>query len=68
MKRCIVLVATLLTGFDAMAQNYVEQWGPNIGKALPVLEAPDQSGKLQTLDSLTGRAGLLLFLNRSTDW
>jgi hypothetical protein len=35
---------------------------------LPVLEAPDQTGTVRTLDDLAGDHGLLLFLNRSADW
>lgn len=61
-----------LTGLSAVAafaaDDYSGNWGPATGSQLPVLEAYDQEGQLQTLDSLTGDQGLLLFLNRSADW
>ena len=65
------IVATLvsLAGLSsAMADEYSAAWGPEIGSELPVLEAPDQSGEIRTLDNLAGEQGLLLFLNRSADW
>lgn len=43
-------------------------WGPPEGQPLPLLEAPDQLGRLQSFDTLKGRRGMLLFMNRSTDW
>ena len=68
-----VLKATLLvpvvTLFGAFANaEYNDDWGPEAGSALPVLEAPDQDGQIRTLDSLSGNQGLLLFLHRSADW
>jgi hypothetical protein len=61
-----------LTGLSAVlafaADEYSENWGPATGSQLPVLEAYDQAGRLQTLESLSGDQGLLLFLNRSADW
>ncbi len=60
-----------LTGLSAMvalADDYSDDWGPAIGTRLPVLEAPDQTGRVRTLDDLSGEQGLLLFLNRSADW
>jgi hypothetical protein len=59
----------LLALFGAAANaDYAEDWGPEVGSAIPLLEAFDQDGELRTLDSLTGNQGLLLFLNRSADW
>lgn len=52
----------------ALADDYSDSWGPAIGSTLPMLEAPDQSGDMRTLDDLSGKRGLLLFLNRSADW
>ena len=48
--------------------SYAAGWGPPIGSVLPVLDAPDQAGQTQTLASLSGDQGMLLFLNRSADW
>lgn len=60
-----------LAGLSAavvFADEYSDGWGPATGSQLPVLEAYDQAGQLQTLASLSGDQGLLLFLNRSADW
>lgn len=48
--------------------SYAEVWGPTIGAPIPLLDAPDQRGDQQTLASLSGDQGMLLFLNRSADW
>ena len=50
------------------ADDYAGSWGPEVGVHLPVLAAKDQAGMPQTLSSLTGQQGLLLFMNRSADW
>ncbi len=42
-------------------------WGPAIGSKVE-LRAQDDSGRERTLADLSGRQGLLLFLNRSADW
>ena len=52
----------------ASASDYVDAWGPAVGKALPLLEAYDHAGQLRTLENLAGDRGLLLSLNRSADW
>ena len=64
----VVLLLTTLTNSDAMADNYTEQWGPPVGEPVPVLEAYDHAGTLRTFANLTGARGLLLFMNRSSDW
>lgn len=38
------------------------------GTRLPVIEEPDQSGIITTLDSLKGPKGTLLVVFRSADW
>jgi hypothetical protein len=63
------LLVPVVTLFGAFANaEYSDDWGPEAGSALPVLEAPDQNGQIRTLDNLSGNQGLLLFLNRSADW
>lgn len=52
----------------SQAVAYVDVWGPAVGSSLPMLEAPDQEGRMRTLEDLTGNRGLLLFLIRSADW
>ena len=63
----LVALATCLAG-AAAAQEDVDDWGPAVGTPIPRLEAYDQSGALRRLGDLTGERGLLLFMNRSTDW
>ena len=67
------LGATLLLPLLALVSaagnaDYADDWGPDVGSTIPVLEAVDQDGELRTLNNLTGSQGLLLFLNRSADW
>ncbi len=50
------------------AADYVDVWGPPLDSHLPLLEAVDQHGQPQNLESLAGDQGLLLFLVRSADW
>ncbi len=52
----------------SLAQDFV--WAPDYpeGSMIPVLEAPDQNGNVQTLASLSGDKGLMLFFSRSFDW
>jgi len=59
---------TGLTAGIAVAEEYSQSWGPEVGTELPLLEAYDQAGQLRTLENLSGEQGLLLFLNRSADW
>ena len=65
-KYLLLLAASI--GAYAMADEYSERWGPNVGEVLPVLQAYDQAGRLRTLENLVGERGLLLSLNRSADW
>lgn len=63
-----LLIATVCGNSAAIAEDYSDQWGPEIGSQLPVLEAYDQTGVLRNLDNLSGDHGLLLIMNRSADW
>ncbi len=47
---------------------YAQQWGPDVGTPLPMLDALDQEGQRRQFADLAGEHGLLLFFNRSTDW
>lgn len=66
----IVIAATLClaTAVDAAAAEYSAAWGPEVGSRIPVLEAPDQTGRVRRLEDLSGEQGLLLLLSRSADW
>jgi hypothetical protein len=51
--------------FDANANL---KTGPAVGEKIPVFRAVDQTGTIQSFDSLKGPEGLVLFFNRSVDW
>ncbi len=65
----LLFISTLVfyTQFT-IAQDF--NWAPNFpeGSTIPVLDAPDQNGNVQNLDSLSGEKGLMLFFSRSFDW
>ena len=68
-RTALLLSPVLLIIFQTVkAQSF--NWASDypVGTRIPALEAPDQHGSLQTLDTLTGEAGLLLVFNRSFDW
>jgi len=74
----LTCVSLLFWGFSAFAgktdsersdsESWSESWGPAIGTPLPPLRAQDQTGTWRDFDSLKGKRGLLLFMNRSADW
>ena len=61
-------ILTTLVAQVSFADEYSSGWGPSVGSTIPMLAANDQAGQSQTLASLAGEQGLLLFLNRSADW
>ena len=69
-RRPLLLLASvaMLCAALSHADEYSDGWGPQVGSQLSILQAQDQSGTTRTLQDLTGRKGLLLFVNRSTDW
>jgi peroxiredoxin len=42
--------------------------GPQVGERVPDFRLFDQTGKAQTLQSITGRRGVMLVFVRSADW
>ncbi len=42
--------------------------GPDVGAKVPEFALPDQAGRSQSLTSLSGKNGLLLYFVRSADW
>ena len=42
--------------------------GPAEGSPLPDFSAPDQAGRIQTLQSIMGPKGAMLVFYRSADW
>lgn len=71
-RRLATLLAAPVLALLALAADaddaYSAAWGPALGSPLPVLEAPDHTGQPRTFENLKGPRGLLLFMNRSTDW
>lgn len=69
-KRFTLLFISLLVFFtqSIIAQDFV--WAPDFpeGSTIPVLDAPDQNDNVQSLNSLAGEKGLMLFFSRSFDW
>ncbi|MDP6375487.1 MAG: redoxin domain-containing protein [Pseudomonadales bacterium] len=63
------LAGLLLLGAGwTQAGEYAGGWGPAVGAMAPTIEANDQTGAVRSLDSLAGKRGLLLFMNRPADW
>lgn len=46
----------------------VDRLGPQVGEVVPDFSAPDQFARTQTLKSVMGPNGAMLFFNRSADW
>ena len=59
------IFCTLLLATAAIASA---QPGPAVGTKVPDFQAPDQDGKVHTLNDLMGRNGLMLVFFRSADW
>jgi len=68
--RRALLTGTLaaMTQFASADSEFAATWGPNIGTTAPRLEAIDQDGNHQSLDTLKKSNGLLFVFNRSVDW
>jgi hypothetical protein len=46
----------------------VNRLGPQVGTAVPPFSLQDQTGRLQTLQSVMGAKGAILVFFRSADW
>lgn len=46
----------------------VSKLGPQVGERVPDFSLPDQAGRTQTLESITGSKGAMLVFVRSADW
>lgn len=68
----IVLAGLIAIGLRAQAPPAqpvdVEKLGPQVGEVVPDFSASDQFGRTQTLASIMGPNGAMLFFNRSADW
>jgi len=46
----------------------VSKLGPQVGERVPDFSLKDQTGKIQTLESIMGSKGAMLVFIRSADW
>ena len=46
----------------------VSALGPQVGERVPEFQLSDQSGRVQTLQTIMGRRGAMLVFFRSADW
>ena len=51
-----------------MAKVDVSKLGPQVGQRVPAFSLKDQTGKIQTLESIMGPKGAMLVFLRSADW
>jgi hypothetical protein len=56
----------LLSASTLYGQN--TRTGPAVGQPVPDFSLPDQSGRTQTLKSVSGPKGTMLVFFRSADW
>lgn len=72
LARPVILAALVTAGTAAQTPAPqpvdVERLGPQVGEVVPDFSAPDQFGRTQTLKSIMGPNGVMLFFNRSADW
>jgi hypothetical protein len=66
-RRLSVLAAVIFWAAAILAQD-LSSIGPAIGARVPAISGIDQFGRQQTLESLTGPAGVMLVFFRSADW
>jgi cytochrome oxidase Cu insertion factor (SCO1/SenC/PrrC family) len=64
----VALLGALPAEAQPRQQIDVSKLGPQVGERVPDFRLTDQNGTQQTLQSLTGRRGLMLVFIRSADW
>ena len=69
----MIAASTWLASSPARAQAApkridLSKLGPQVGERVPDFSLPDQTGKTQTLQSITGPRGAMLVFIRSADW
>jgi hypothetical protein len=63
-----VLVALPLYAQGPRTPIDVSALGPQVGERVPDFKLVDQTGTVQTLQSIMGRRGAMLVFVRSADW
>jgi hypothetical protein len=56
------------TSSQPRAKVDVSKLGPQVGQRVPAFRLKDQTGNVQTLESIMGPKGALLVFLRSADW
>ena len=64
----LALILPVCSQAATAESTYAAAWGPSVGSEQPLLQASDQTGSLQSFETLTGSNGLLFVFNRSVDW
>jgi hypothetical protein len=77
MVACVMAVSAWLGGLELGARQParsetskidVSKLGPQVGERVPDFSLRDQTGRTQTLQSITGPKGAMLVFVRSADW
>jgi hypothetical protein len=66
--RAVLLMLVIIAVPAAWADDYTQEWGPQVGTAMPAIAAPDQDGVQRALADIQGENGVLILFNRSADW
>ena len=66
----VVMALALVVGVAGQQPSAVDitRLGPQLGAAVPSFSLQDQTGRLQTLQSVMGDKGAILVFFRSADW
>jgi len=68
MALAVALIALAVMASGVRAQDALDK-GLKTGATVPAgMKAPDQTGEIRSLKTLSGRAGLILLFTRSLDW
>lgn len=67
---CVTVMGLLLAmSTSIFADDYQDQWGPDLGSEIPDLDVKNTDGDEQTIEDLRGESkGILLFFARTSNW
>jgi hypothetical protein len=65
---CLAVMCLAAAWTSAQTPVAIASLGPQPGSAVPTFSAPDQTGRVHTLQSLLGPKGAMLVFSRSADW
>jgi hypothetical protein len=64
----VAVMCLFAASVSAQTPVAIASLGPQPGSAVPTFSAPDQTGRVHTLQSLLGPKGAMLVFSRSADW